>query len=274
MSERSGIQTTGYINVRSSKLYYETKGEGYPLVLIHDGLVHRRVWDEQYSAFAEEYKVLRYDRRGYGRSERPWEDYSNVEDLHTLLRFLGIERATLMGLSAGGMVAIDFTLAHPDMVDALVLVGTAVSGFEISDHMRHRGEAATRPLIEDDDVEQSIDNWVNDLYLVAPMNTTARQQLREFLTTNPHNLYDPHWYSFEEAGEPAIGRVSAIHVPTLLIIGEADIPDNHAVAGALQISISGSRRVVLTDAGHLANLEQPEVFNRLVYEFLVSAIAA
>jgi len=272
MSKRRNSHAAGHIDVGSSKLYYETMGKGYPLVLLHDGLVHRQVWDEQFSFFAGQYTVIRYDRRGYGRSERPWEDYSNVEDLQTLLRFLDVERTCLMGVSSGGMIAIDFTLAHPDMVEALVLVGTAVSGFQVSEHMRQRGQAAAKPLIENDDVEQTIENWVNDPYLVAPANTTARQRLREFLTSNPHNLYDPHWHTVEEPGEPAIGRLSELHVPTLLIIGEADIADNHAVSGALQVGIRDSKRVVLPNAGHLANLEQAQVFNQLVSEFLESVL--
>jgi pimeloyl-ACP methyl ester carboxylesterase len=245
-------------------------GEGYPLVLIHDGLVDLRVWEEQFSFFADQYRVIRYDRRGYGRSERPWEDYSNVKDLYHLLLFLEVERASLMGVSAGGMIAIDFTLAHPDMVSALVLLGTAVSGFQDSEHMQERIMAAIRPLIKYDDVQQTVDNWVSDPYLVAPANRAARQRLREFLLSSPHNLYDPHYHSFWEPGKPALGRLSEIQVPTLLVVGEADAPDNHAISGALQVGIRYSRRVVLPNAGHLANLEQPQVFNQLVSEFLSS----
>ena len=272
MSKVGKVSRTGHIDVDNSKLYYEISGTGYPVTLIHDGLVDCRVWDEQISFFAEQYQVIRYDRRGYGRSERPWADYSNVDDLYALLNLLKIEHTSLMGVSAGGMIAIDFALAHSDMVDALVLVGAYVNGFEGSEHSQHRMRAAVRPLVEDDDLEQTIENWTNDPYLVSPANTTARVRFREFLTTSPHNLYDPHWHSFEEAGQPAIDRLPEIHTPTLLIVGEADIPDNHAVSGALQVGIRGSKRVVLPNAGHLVNLEQPQTFNQLVSEFLGSML--
>ena len=180
-------------------------GTGHPLVLIHDGLVDCRVWDEQISYFAEHYQVIRYDRRGYGKSEPPATDYSNVEDLHTLLQFLKIEKASLMGVSAGGMIAIDFTLSHPEMVDALVLIGSDVSGFEGSEHASQRVMSVIKPLLENDDVEQTIENWCNDPYFISPKNTSARKKFREFLTTYPHNLYAPHAYSFDEPGPPAIG---------------------------------------------------------------------
>jgi len=262
---------SGHIEIDGSKLYYEMMGKGDAIILLHDGLVDCRVWDEQTAFLARQYQVIRYDRRGYGRSEPPEADYSNVADLYTLLRSLEIERTILMGGSAGGMIAIDFALAHPDMVAGLVLVGAYVDGFESSEHSQQRALAAARPLIEDDDVEQTIENWVNDPYFVAPENKVARQQFRHFLTSQPHNLYDPHRYSFAEAGPAALGRLAEMQVPTLLVVGEADIADNHAVAGALQVGISGSKRVVLSQAGHLANLEQPARFNQLVAQFLAAA---
>ena len=262
----------GHIDAGNSKMYYETVGTGHPLVLIHDGLVDCRVWDEQIAFFAEHYQVIRYDRRGYGRSEPPTADYSNVEDLYTLLQSLEIEKASLMGVSAGGMIAIDFTLAHPKMVDTMVLIGAYVNGFEGSEHAHKRGMAAAGPLIEKDDVEQTIENWVNDPYFVAPENTSARKKFREFLTSCPHNLYKPHAFSFDEPGPPAIDRLSAINVPTLIIVGEEDIADNHAVSGAIQVGINGSKRVVFPNAGHLVNLEQPQKFNQTTFEFLESAL--
>ncbi|HSG45249.1 MAG TPA: alpha/beta hydrolase [Anaerolineales bacterium] len=179
------MNKTGQIDLGSSKLYYKTMGTGHPLVLIHDGLVDCRVWDEQIPFFSEQYQVVRYDRRGYGRSEPPIDDYSNIEDLHTLLQFLEIEKACLMGVSAGGMISIDFTLAHPEMVDAMVLIGAYVDGFKSSEHMRQREMAAAGLLIENDDVDQTIENWVNDPYFVALENTAARKNFREFLTTYP-----------------------------------------------------------------------------------------
>ena len=261
---------SGHLDLGNSKIYYETIGAGYPITLIHDGLVDCRVWDEQIAFFAEHYQVIRYDRRGYGQSEPPTADYSNVEDLHTLLKFLEIEKTSLMGVSAGGMIAIDFTLAHPEMVDAIVLIGGNVDGFEGSEHAHQRVMSVIKPLVEDDDVEQTIENWCNDQYFVSPKNTSARKKFREFLTSYPHNLYEPHGYSFDEPGPPAVGRLSEINVPTLIIVGEEDIADNHAVSGVLQVGINGSKRMVFPDAGHLVNLEQAQTFNKMATEFLAS----
>ncbi len=113
--------TTGFAEVNETRLYYELMGEGQPIVLIHGGAVDRRMWDDQFQAFAEHYRVIRYDLRGSGKSEIPKKQFSNMEDLLHLLRFLNVDKAYLLGLSRGGGVAADFTLEHPEMVDALIL---------------------------------------------------------------------------------------------------------------------------------------------------------
>src|SRR5436309_11448713 len=127
---------TGYAELNDTKLYYEVAGEGHPLVLLHGGLVDRRLWDDQFTVFAQHYKVIRYDMRGYGDSgllKRDTKPYSLGKDLYALLQFLGVEKTYLIGLSMGGGLAIDFTIKHPEMVDALITVGAGVSGFTFED---------------------------------------------------------------------------------------------------------------------------------------------
>jgi pimeloyl-ACP methyl ester carboxylesterase len=100
------VHTNGVVQVNGANLSYETKGEGRrPLVLLHDGLLDRRVWDYQVEAFTQEFRVVRYDRRGYGGSAAPRKGFSDVEDLHCLLGHLGISKVWLMGASNGGRIA-------------------------------------------------------------------------------------------------------------------------------------------------------------------------
>jgi pimeloyl-ACP methyl ester carboxylesterase len=94
---------TGTVPVNGTQLYYETLGEGHPLVLLHGGYMDRRMWDDQFETFAQRYQVLRYDIRGFGKSEMPQVPYSSEEDLMTLLRHLNIEHTFLLGLSWGGL---------------------------------------------------------------------------------------------------------------------------------------------------------------------------
>jgi pimeloyl-ACP methyl ester carboxylesterase len=130
MDEAMQLQI-GYVETNGTKLYYEMMGEGHPLVLLHRGYMDRRMWDNQFAAFAQNYQVIRYDIRGFGKSELPQTPYSDRRDLYDLMAFLEVKRAYLLGLSLGGVIALDFTLEYPAMVDALILVGSPVSGYPV-----------------------------------------------------------------------------------------------------------------------------------------------
>ena len=125
--------TSGTAEIAGVGLYYEAIGTGPPVVLLHDGLLDCRVWDDQFKALSEAYRVVRYDMRGHGRSEMPASELSHVEDLHGLLGFLEVERAHLLGLSNGGRISLDFSLAYPEMVESTILVGSSLSGYHFSE---------------------------------------------------------------------------------------------------------------------------------------------
>ena len=252
-----------FVAVDHGRLYVEEFGEGYPLVFIHDGLAHREVWDAQVAAFALHYRVIRYDRRGYGRSDAPDSVYSNVDDLDAVVTARGIDRAVLVGSSAGGGLVIDYALAHPERVEALVLSGPVVSGIGYTLHNMKRAYTnfSTDPAAQ-------VERWSADPYAIAPGNDVARARLKDLLTAYPQNLDLGKGALHRDPERPALGRLGEIHVPTLLLTGEHDIPDVHAHMGAIEAGIPGARRVVLEDAGHLCYLEQPEAFNAAVREFL------
>src|SRR5436309_9167838 len=116
MLRQTGQRELSHLQVRGGSLYYETAGEGPPLVLIHAGFLDSRMWDEQFQLFAKGARVIRYDVRGYGRSSRPSEEYSDAEDLLSLLKYLNIESASMLGVSNGGTIALDCVSAHPSNV--------------------------------------------------------------------------------------------------------------------------------------------------------------
>src|SRR6185295_1167159 len=102
------------------------------LVLVHAFSLDTRMWDDQVEAFAERYMVVRYDLRGFGRSAPGSERYSHASDLKALLDHLGLDRVALLGLSMGGGAVINFTIAYPEMVRALITVDSSLGGFAFS----------------------------------------------------------------------------------------------------------------------------------------------
>src|SRR5439155_1074430 len=110
-------------------LFYEVSGTGEAVVLIHAFSVDRRMWDPQVAALENRFRVIRYDLRGHGKSASPSAPYANHDDLRSVLDALGVNRATLIGLSAGAEVATDFALAYPDRVARLIVASPGLSGY-------------------------------------------------------------------------------------------------------------------------------------------------
>lgn len=242
-----------FADVKGGKIYYETCGSGpRSMVLIHDGVLHSAGFDAVWPALCQRYHVLRYDRRGYGRSPAARTPYSPVEDLAAVMQAAEMDHATLVGGSAGGGLAVDFALSRPDAVDRLVLAGAEVSGLTLSQHFMDRGAALVAAL-----KRGGIAEAVKDRYVVAPGDEAARQRVLALLTANPQDLMHADPQEPAPAARPRLGSITA---PTLILVGEDDIADMQGQAGALEALIPGSKRVVMRDAGHLIYLEQPQAF--------------
>src|SRR4029077_13537327 len=174
--------------------------------------------------------VVRYDRRGYGRSDLPKAQFSPVEDLQKLLAHFKVQRAVIAGNSSGASLAIDFALADPENVEGLFLIGPVVNGKEVSPSFIERGTKNNAPL-DSGDVKTAADNWSKDPYIVGERHDAVRKKLYDALVENPQNLrYTGEFQSPNE--KPSISRLGEIHVPTLILVGELDISDVHAHAGA------------------------------------------
>lgn len=258
----------GMAEVNGTRLYFEVIGRGHPLVLIGGGgCMDRRMWNDQTTAFAERYRVIRYDPRGVGRSEMPSEPFSHVEDLYHLLRFLEVDRAYLSGLSFGGGVAIDFSIEHPEMVDALTL---AASGLSSDRDETVQALAALFEVVKEDGVSRAIQMILDSPSYPLPKNLAARLKIKEILDDNAHIFHSN--FSFVRlmlpADPPSSARLSEIDARTLILVGERDYNEIHAIADLLEAGITGARKVKMRGAGHMLNLEQPDEFNRLVLDFL------
>ena len=124
-----------FVNAEGGRIWYQTCGSGpKAMVLIHDGTLHSATWDDVWPIFCKDFHVVRYDRRGYGRSPVATAPYSRIDDVAAVMHAAGMAHAVVVGSSAGGGIAVDFTLAHPDAVDRLVLVGPAISGLRYSEY--------------------------------------------------------------------------------------------------------------------------------------------
>jgi 3-oxoadipate enol-lactonase len=265
----AAADTSGYVQVDGARLYYEMAGAGDPVVLIHGGMWDLRMWDPQVPVLSSDRTVIRYDVRGYGRSDRPTaQPYSDRKDLHDLLRSLGLERAAIVGLSMGGRIATDFALEHPGMVEALVLVASAVGGFAFTDERVKQVWDQTDAAVEAGDFHRALEL---ELGLWAPLQVDDEndRRIRSIAADNLH-LYQAMDESEQPLEPPALGRLGEIEAPTLVIVGDGDIEEVHTRADLLAQRIPGATRVVIPDADHVVNLRRPRAFDRAVVDFLRS----
>ncbi|HLK04866.1 MAG TPA: alpha/beta hydrolase [Candidatus Acidoferrum sp.] len=257
-----------FLSLGNGKIYYEECGNGpQAVVLLHDGVLHSAAWGDIWPELCRRFHAIRYDRRGYGRSPASAGGYFETDDLASLLRHLKVARAAIVGSSHGGEISINFALDHPEMTQELVLVGAVVGGMPYSKHFLDRGDVLGKPL-EKGDVQGAIAAAINDKYLIAAGNDAAKKRMAALLSASPQDLTHP---SFEITPKPALYRLREIKVPTLLLVGDQDIPDVHAHAGAIEAGIARARRVVVSGVGHLMYLEKPAEFVQLVSGFIENA---
>ena len=250
-----------FADVDGGRIYYETCGsDGPAIVLLHDGVAHSAGWDGVWPLLCKDFHVVRYDRRGYGRSPEAKAAYSPLDDLKAVMAAAKIDHAAMVGSSNGGGLAIDFTLLHPEAVDHLVVVGPEVSGLRYSEHFLRRLTELSQMIGQGDLMGAIKASW-----MMAPGHDADARRLLEMVLANPQNL--THKDPIRPA-VPAAPRLGSIRAPTLVLVGEADIADNQSQAGVVEYAIPHARRIVVRDAGHMMYMEHPDVFAGLVSRFV------
>ncbi len=268
MFER-GNALSGFSDVNGTRLYYELAGSGTPVVFIHGFSLDTRMWDDQFETFARQFQVLRYDLRGFGKSALPaGQSYRHEADLKALLTHLGVGQVHIVGLSMGGAVAVDFALAYPELVQSLILVDAGFRGFRFSQEWDTRF-ALIRETATQSGIPLAKQSWL-DHALFAPIREQSEASDRLEKIVSDYSGW--HFINNDTAVSPeplAAQRLNHIRAPTLIIIGERDLPDFHQMADEMQQHIAGARKVILPRIGHMANMEDPVAFNDAVLAFLV-----
>jgi len=257
----------GFVNVDGVRIYYESSGSGHPIILIHGFALDLRMWDDQFDHFSKWYRVIRYDVRGYGKSDLPQgETYSRSDDLKSLMKHVNISTSHILGLSMGGTIATDFALDYPKMVSSLILADAAIGGYQLEELGRSL-ESVYEVAIESgvDGGKELFSNL--DLFKPASKKPDLAHKLMKMLNdySGWHFINDD---SYSQLDPPTIDRLNEITAPTLVILGEFDSTEFHEIGNLLIEGIPNARKIVLPSVGHISNMESPESFNEIVLEFL------
>jgi pimeloyl-ACP methyl ester carboxylesterase len=261
-------------SINGVELAYEDVGEGFPLVWCHEFAGSMESWTPQVRYFSRYYRVITYNARGYPPSSVPEDPavYSQdiaVEDLHGLLRHLGIDQAYVGGLSMGGATTLHFGLRHPEMAKALI-ISSAGSGSTNPDEFR----ATSRQLADNLETQGAA---AFERYGTGPSRVQLRRKdpvgFQEFMSllTSHSPTGSAHTMRGVQSERPPVfhweAEMRALQVPALVLVGDED-------EACIEPSLSMKRNiphcglVVFPQSGHAINLEEPAMFNQSCLEFL------
>ena len=275
----------GLIKINGMNMYYEMKGSGYPFVLIQGLGMDKIGWKWQQDEFSKYYKVVVFDNRGVGRSDKPKGLYTTqqmAEDAKLLMDRLDIDKAHIMGLSMGGMIAQHLAINYPQKVNKLILAVTYAKPSDIvKDILRMGTKLIAGVEVEDLEQIKQIDAKNIEIKTIMEfmLNLTLTQQFinenkeeieeifNEILSTNPQvEAFLSQVYATQT--HDTLDKLNKITSPTLVITGTKDILVPPECSDILAENIKGSKLIKLDNAPHALNWENKDEFNRVVLEFL------
>jgi 3-oxoadipate enol-lactonase len=233
------------------------------------------MWDPQWETYPATHRVVRYDLRGFGRSPIGPGRFSHAGDLVELLERQEMQKASLVGVSMGGRAALEVALARPELVEALVLVGAGFPGHDWSAEMK-TADAAEMEALERGDIDAAVEvclrTWVDGpRRKPGDVDPAVRERVAE-MQRRAYELQMPVWETAEQ--EPLVDnlaeRLGEVTLPTLILVGEEDIPDMHQIADRLERELPNAQRASIADTAHVPSLERPREFDELVLPFLQS----
>lgn len=266
---------SGYIKVSNGSLYYEEAGQGEPLIFIHGHSLDCRMWNKQFYEFAQSYRTIRYDLRGYGKSSEQTEDFqfTHIEDLITLMDSLHIPKAHIVGLSLGGYIGADMLGWFPERMLSACLVSGNVRKTKGPSEPMTVDEAAKR---DEEIVElkrKGIDvmkkEWFEGL---IQSGGSRKDSIRTdlWVMVNDWSAWQPlHKEVRVTAGMDAYNKlkINRPSVPTIIVEGRSPgnrFPEYPEILDYLP----KAKLVVINDCGHMLSMERPEEFNNVLKDFL------
>jgi CubicO group peptidase (beta-lactamase class C family)/pimeloyl-ACP methyl ester carboxylesterase len=263
----------GIAPCKEGDIAYEAAGKGEPLVLVHGHSFDRRMWDPQFAELSKHYRVIRYDLRGYGLSDLPAEgrDFRHADDLVALLDHLKIPKAHVVGLSLGGFVVGDLLALHPERILSATIASSGVHEGPGSRKIEGRELAARIAEIEQlrlEGIEGFKARWTAALERGAGPRAEKIYPLLSAMINDWSAWQPPHVEPALVLGPQAIELIQAKKpkMPVLWLAGANDY--NKAQEAKFAVVLPQMKTVVIPDAGHLSNLEQPEAFTKALREFI------
>ncbi len=249
------------LNRDGVNLYYEVHGDAGPVILLTHGYsATSQMWAGQVEMLARDHRLVVWDMRGHGQSDSPddpalYSERATVDDMSALLDVVGVTSAIVGGLSLGGYMSLAFNRAHPDRVDALLIIDTG-PGYK-NDEARAAWNKTSLRTAERYETE-----GLDLLSSGSAERRTAKHTSAKGLALAARGM-------LTQRDSGVITSLPDIKVPAIVIVGSEDTPFL-AASDYMATKIPGATKVVIDGAGHAANIDKPEAFNAALSAFLAT----
>jgi pimeloyl-ACP methyl ester carboxylesterase len=253
------------IDVGGARLRVRTAGEGPAVLLIHGWALDLDMWTPQFAALASRYRLIAFDRRGFGLSSGTPGIEDDLADIEELLAKLGVDRVAVVGMSQGARVALRWAIENPARITSLVLDGPPRDLLAVD---RRQGEitlAAYRELVRNRGIDAFRKEWLDHpLMQLHAHDARTRALVREMVARYPgHDLL-----ADDSPQAARIGDLRGLDVPVLIVNGEYDSDARIGAGAELARALPHARLAVIPGAGHLSNLDNPAAYNKVLSEYV------
>ena len=251
-------------------IYHESVGSGVPVLFIHAGIADSRMWDPQFESVPEGFRYVRLDLRGSGNSNFDGTTYANHDDVLSLMDHLSIESAIVVGCSMGGDTALEIAETAAGRASGLVLIGASAPEFKPPEDDFEPPQWSEAVAAQQRGDEERVAELEAEMWMVGYGRTVedVDRNLIEFVIEMNRLPAASGRRREEVRAKPDLKSVTGLDVPTLVVVGEHDYRDLRAASEFLAQQLSDRGPVVIEGAAHLPSLEQPEIFNRALEDFL------
>lgn len=252
-------------------LFFEKKGQGNPIVLIHGGGTDSRDWQLLTPYLTQHFSVITYDLRGSGNSPIPTEKTDHLSDLSNLLNYLNIGNAALVGHSLGGQIAVEFALSNPERVNELILLAPGLTGFEFNPTYQNFTNKMWQAVPNDSKMLQLMFNSPENYAVQNSLKTSSKELILKIHHENIRKSLT--WKNFEQKwpDPPSIEHLEDLDANTLLILGNEDKKDLFKIKDMYENNVRNIKIEMIENADHLMVWSHPELISELIVSFIAKA---
>jgi 3-oxoadipate enol-lactonase len=263
-----GTPLNEFVEVPGARLRVRTAGNGAAVLFVHGWAIDLDMWAPQFAGLSDRYRLIAFDRRGFGRSSGTAGIDHDLADIEQLLAVLGVERVAIVGMSQGARVALRWAVYSPRATTSLILDGPPSDLLDVG---RPQGEitlATYRELVRKEGIDAFRRHWLeHPLMRLHTTEPRAHELVREMVGRYPgQDLIES-----ESAPLPGIRSVPRLEMPILIINGEHDTTARLEAGAELARALPHAQLAMIPGAGHLSNLDNPRAYNQALDQFLAPA---